>query len=132
MVLLFDCLAKCVVVFQLFSEILGENSESKVAEIVEAARTSIGMDISEIDLLNIDRFSNRIAALTDFRQNLNEYIKERMASCAPSLSALVGEQVSFNFVFLVNPAQKITVCVSSIVCLIYSHLDWCPTYIACW
>ncbi|VDN52353.1 unnamed protein product [Dracunculus medinensis] len=74
-------------------EILGENSESKVAEIVEAARTSIGMDISEIDLLNIDRFSNRIAALTDFRQNLNEYIKERMASCAPSLSALVGEQI---------------------------------------
>ena len=34
-----------------------------------------------------------MANLTEYRQELHEYIKERMNSCAPSLSALVGEQV---------------------------------------
>ena len=39
-------------------------------------------------------FASRIASLTEYRQQLHEYIKDRMASCAPSLSALIGEQVS--------------------------------------
>lgn len=64
-------------------------------EIIEAAKTSMGMEISEIDLLNIDRFGNRVTSLTDYRQQLHAYIRERMYSCAPSLSALVGEQVFF-------------------------------------
>ncbi|CAJ0585135.1 unnamed protein product, partial [Mesorhabditis spiculigera] len=67
--------------------------EEKVAEIVEAARTSMGMDISDLDLMNIERFAARVASLTEYRQRLHGYIKDRMHSCAPSLSALVGEQV---------------------------------------
>ncbi|VDD85178.1 unnamed protein product, partial [Enterobius vermicularis] len=67
--------------------------DDKAMEIIEAAKTSMGMEISEIDLLNIDRFGNRVTSLTDYRQQLHAYIRERMYSCAPSLSALVGEQV---------------------------------------
>ncbi|KAK0411511.1 hypothetical protein QR680_005687 [Steinernema hermaphroditum] len=67
--------------------------EEKVNQIIEAARTSMGMDISEMDLMNIERFANRVASLTDYRHRLHEYIKDRMNSCAPSLSALIGEQV---------------------------------------
>lgn len=74
-----------------FIEIIED--EVKVAEIVEAARTSMGMDISETDLLNIEHFSNRVASLMEYRQRLHQYIKDRMHSCAPSLSALIGEQV---------------------------------------
>ncbi|CAI4225193.1 unnamed protein product [Auanema sp. JU1783] len=70
-----------------------EGDEEKAAEIVEAARTSCGMDISELDLINIERFANRVAQLTEYRQKLHEYIKDRMGNCAPSLSALIGEQV---------------------------------------
>ncbi|PAV58483.1 hypothetical protein WR25_17090 [Diploscapter pachys] len=70
-----------------------DGDEAKAAEIIEAARTSMGMDISEMDLINIERFASRIASLTQYRQQLHEYIKDRMASCAPSLSALIGEQV---------------------------------------
>ncbi|KAM3719189.1 Nucleolar protein [Dirofilaria immitis] len=65
----------------------------KVAEIVEAARTSMGMDISDLDLFNVDRFAKRVDDLIIYRQRLHEYVKERMHSCAPSLSALIGEQV---------------------------------------
>lgn len=73
----------------------------KVAEIVEAARTSMGMDISDLDLFNIDRFSKRVYELTAYRQKLHSYVKERMHSCAPSLSALIGEQV-MKFVINLN------------------------------
>lgn len=70
-----------------------DGDEEKAAEIIEAARTSMGMDISDLDLANIERFASRVASLTEYRQRLHEYIKERMAACAPSLSALIGEQV---------------------------------------
>ena len=39
------------------------------------------------------RFAARVAQLTEYRQQLHQYIKDRMNSCAPSLSALIGEQV---------------------------------------
>ncbi|VDP08771.1 unnamed protein product [Heligmosomoides polygyrus] len=74
------------------TEIL-DGDEEKAAEIVEAARTSMGMDIADLDLINIERFATRVASLTEYRQRLHEYIKDRMNSCAPSLSALIGEQV---------------------------------------
>ncbi|CAD6186857.1 unnamed protein product [Caenorhabditis auriculariae] len=74
------------------SEILDEDEE-KTAQVLEAARTSMGMDISELDLMNIKRFAGRVAALMEYRQQLHEYIKDRMDHCAPSLSALIGEQV---------------------------------------
>lgn len=47
-----------------------------------------------MDLLNIERFATRVASLTEYRRSLHEYIKERMQSCAPSLTALIGEQVT--------------------------------------
>ena len=68
-------------------------SEEKVEEIIESMRTSMGMDISELDLINIERFATRVASLSEYRQRLHEYIKDRMSACAPSLSALIGEQV---------------------------------------
>ncbi|EJW83355.1 nucleolar protein 5A [Wuchereria bancrofti] len=73
------------------NEVLEDND--KVVEIVEAARTSMGMDISDLDLFNVLRFAKRVDELTVYRQELHTYVKERMHSCAPSLSALIGEQV---------------------------------------
>lgn len=81
----------CCSQFILFLEILED--ENKVAEVVEAARTSMGMEISELDLANIERFGKRVASLTEYRNRLHDYIKNRMESCAPSLSTLIGEQV---------------------------------------
>ncbi|KAK5976120.1 Nop domain-containing protein [Trichostrongylus colubriformis] len=74
------------------TEILDGDKE-KAAEIVEAARTSMGMDIADLDLVNTERFASRVASLNEYRQRLHEYIKDRMNSCAPSLSALIEEQV---------------------------------------
>lgn len=67
--------------------------EEKVHEIYEVSRSSMGMDISPVDLINIERFTDRVVSLGDYRKELQDYLKQRMHSCAPNLAALIGEQV---------------------------------------
>ncbi len=54
---------------------------------------SLGMDISPIDLINIERFAKRVVALAEYRKELQEYLRSKMHNIAPNLSALIGEQV---------------------------------------
>ena len=51
------------------------------------------MDISPIDLINIERFATRVISLAEYRKTLQEYLRERMNSIAPNLATLIGEQV---------------------------------------
>lgn len=51
------------------------------------------MDISPIDLINIERFSNRVVSLAAYRQGLQEYLRSKMSQVAPNLAALIGEVV---------------------------------------
>lgn len=52
------------------------------------------MDISPIDLINIESFSSRVISLSEYRKGLQEYLRSKMTQVAPSLSALIGEVVS--------------------------------------
>ncbi|XP_045430141.1 nucleolar protein 56 isoform X2 [Pipistrellus kuhlii] len=52
-----------------------------------------GMDISAIDLINIESFSSRVVSLSEYRQSLHTYLRSKMSQVAPSLSALIGEAV---------------------------------------
>ncbi|XP_046576907.1 nucleolar protein 56-like [Haliotis rubra] len=65
----------------------------KVKAIFDAARSSMGMDISPIDLMNICMFATRVIGLTEYRKQLSEYLKTKMSSVAPNLATLIGEQV---------------------------------------
>ncbi|XP_004345107.2 nucleolar protein 5A [Capsaspora owczarzaki ATCC 30864] len=65
----------------------------KAKQILDAARSSMGMDIADIDLVNIEHFADRVISLSDYRKNLHEYLSTKMGRIAPNLSALVGEQV---------------------------------------
>jgi len=67
--------------------------EEKAQEIVEAAKTSMGQDMSEADAAQVKKFTERVAGLIAFREQLQEYLKERMAAVAPNLAALIGELV---------------------------------------
>lgn len=62
-------------------------------QVVAASKMSMGTDISQIDMLNIDAFAGRVVALTKYRHNLHQYLQRKMDACAPNLSALIGEQV---------------------------------------
>ncbi|XP_063781572.1 nucleolar protein 56-like [Pseudophryne corroboree] len=66
---------------------------AKAQAVLDASRSSMGMDISPIDLINIESFSCRVISLSEYRKGLQEYLRSKMSQVAPSLSALIGEVV---------------------------------------
>jgi len=72
-------------------KVLGDSD--LVQSIVEAAKTSMGTDISDIDLLNIDAFAKNVVSLAEYRKELFEYLQSKMKVVAPNLTALIGELV---------------------------------------
>ncbi|XP_041997728.1 probable nucleolar protein 5-2 [Salvia splendens] len=73
-----------------FSEILPEEVE---AELKEAAVISMGTEVSDLDLENIKDLCNQVLSLSEYRAQLYDYLKSRMNTIAPNLTALVGELV---------------------------------------
>uniref|UniRef100_A0A8D8Y2Y2 Nucleolar protein 56 n=2 Tax=Cacopsylla melanoneura TaxID=428564 RepID=A0A8D8Y2Y2_9HEMI len=66
---------------------------AKAQAILDASRSSMGMDISPVDLLNIEMFATRVIALSDYRKSLGTYLHKKMGVVAPNLAALIGDQV---------------------------------------
>lgn len=77
----------------------------KAKDVLEAARMSMGQEISEVDMLNISRFALRVVKLSEYRKNLHNYLIKKMNDCAPNLSALIGEQVGAR---LISKAGSLT------------------------
>ena len=73
-------------------EIVGDEEMAKA--VVTAARTSMGMDCSAVDMVNIINFTQRMVKLAEFRKNLAIYLTDKMAVVAPNLSALIGDTVA--------------------------------------
>ena len=55
----------------------------------------LGMDISPIDLINIESFAGKVISLAEYRKSLAEYLRNKMKQVAPNLATLIGEQVSW-------------------------------------
>jgi nucleolar protein 56 len=77
--------------FPALNQITGD--EGKAKEIIEAAKASMGQDISDFDMVNIEKFADRVIELAEYRDKLHQYLLKKMHDIAPNLSALVGEQV---------------------------------------
>ena len=69
------------------------NSEEMAQDIIEAAKISMGQEITEMDCIQVNLFTDKVISLAEFRTNLAEYLKNRMSLVAPNLSALVGDVV---------------------------------------
>jgi nucleolar protein 56 len=67
--------------------------EEKSQQIIDAAKISMGMDMSETDSNQVQKWSERVVDLINFRESLSDYLKERMNAVAPNLQALIGEIV---------------------------------------
>ncbi len=74
------------------TEIL-DGDEIMAKNILDAARTSMGTDLNDIDAININHFAERAIGLTEYRKRLINYLSEKMNSVAPSLTALIGERI---------------------------------------
>jgi len=63
-------------------------------QIIDSSLISMGSDISQVDLLNIKYFSDRVDNLIKYREKLSNYLREKTQNLAPNTSALVGETVT--------------------------------------
>jgi len=66
---------------------------ARAQAVIDASKMSMGMDISPIDLLNIEMFASRVIGLTDYRKELSAYLGSKMSLVAPNLSTLIGDTV---------------------------------------
>lgn len=84
-------------VMQKLNEITCDESIDK--QILDASKSSMGMDISPLDLLNISKFASKIINLTEYRHQLMNYLISRMHNVAPNLATLIGETVNVFILF---------------------------------
>lgn len=73
-----------------FSEFLSEEVE---AQLKEAAVISMGTEVNDLDLANIRELCDQVLSLSEYRAQLYDYLRSRMNTIAPNLTALVGELV---------------------------------------
>merc|ERR1712241_1094593 len=66
---------------------------AKAKAVLDASKTSMGMDISQVDLMNIEMFANRVVALAEYRKELSKYLQDKMGNVAPNLATLIGDVV---------------------------------------
>merc|ERR1712106_608134 len=67
---------------------------TQAQEVLDASKHSMGMDISEIDLLNIHAFAERVIKLAEYRTKLQDYLHNKMGLVAPNLQSLIGDAVA--------------------------------------
>lgn len=84
-------------------EIIGD--EDVANAVVAAARTSMGMDCSVVDMVNIVNFTQRMVKLAEYRKQLSLYLTDKMSVVAPNLSALIGDMVAAR---LISKAGSLT------------------------
>ncbi|KAJ8715765.1 hypothetical protein PYW07_010247 [Mythimna separata] len=85
------------------TEILGDSEKAEA--IINASKMSMGMDISPVDLINIQMFAGRVVGLSNYRKQISEYLHTKMESVAPNLTTLVGDQVGAR---LISKAGSLT------------------------
>ncbi len=100
-------------------------SEETAAQIVQAAKTSMGMDMSDIDMVNIENFTSRLVKLAEFRRDLHGYLQDRMSTVAPNLAALIGEMVAARLISHAGSLTNLAKCPASTVQVYYTNIPFC-------
>ncbi|KAJ6807790.1 nucleolar protein 56-like [Iris pallida] len=93
------------------ADIIGD--EDKAKEIVEAAKASMGQDLSPIDLINVQQFAQRVMDLSEYRKKLYEYLVTKMNDIAPNLTSLIGEIVGARLISHAGSLTNLAKCPSS-------------------
>ena len=73
---------------------LVDDDQDIAQAIIDAAKKSMGQDVSETDMDNIVTFAGKVTSLADFRKQIFQYLTDKMAVVAPNLAKLIGEVVA--------------------------------------
>ncbi|XP_028765050.1 nucleolar protein 56-like [Neltuma alba] len=93
------------------TDIIGD--EDKAKEIVEAAKASMGQDLSPVDLINVQQFAQRVMDLSEYRRKLYDYLVTKMNDIAPNLASLIGEVVGARLISHAGSLTNLAKCPSS-------------------
>ncbi|CAK4675299.1 hypothetical protein LEN26_005094 [Aphanomyces euteiches] len=89
--------------------------EDKAQAIVAASRTSMGMDMSELDMINVNNFTSRLIGLAEYRKQLQSYLQSKMSQVAPNLAALIGDAVGARLISHAGSLTNLAKCPASTV-----------------
>lgn len=89
--------------------------ESVTTQIINASKSSMGQDISEIDLLNVSSFTKRVINLSEYRENLIDYLHSKLVQIAPNLSTLVGDTVAARLISHAGSLTNLSKCPASTI-----------------
>ncbi|KAI0647891.1 Nop-domain-containing protein [Trametes meyenii] len=70
-----------------------EDDSTRAQNVLDAARGSMGVALSDFDILNVGMFATRVVSLAEYRKSLQAYLHEKMNDVAPSLTALLGDRI---------------------------------------
>ena len=72
------------------NRLVDKETENKIKNLAD---TSLGSDFSKNDLDIILSLSSQIISLDSFKNNLKNYLKNRMYTIAPNLTSIIGEKI---------------------------------------
>ncbi|KAJ3685572.1 hypothetical protein LUZ61_014736 [Rhynchospora tenuis] len=93
------------------ADIVGD--EDKAKDIVEAAKASMGQNISPIDLINVQQFALRVINLSEYRKKSYDYLVTTMNHIAPNLASLIGEVVCARLISHAGSLSNLAKCPGS-------------------
>ncbi|MEM2320415.1 MAG: C/D box methylation guide ribonucleoprotein complex aNOP56 subunit [Candidatus Bathyarchaeia archaeon] len=81
--------------------------KSKITQIIEAAKSSMGADLEDKDIELLRRFSKQVMQLYEVRANIDKYIDELMEEVAPNLRALAGSSLGARLIALAGGLENL-------------------------
>merc|ERR1712173_395113 len=101
---------------EMFEELEAILMDSARAQaVIDASKSSMGMDISPVDLLNIDMFASRVIGITEYRKELSTYLRSKMSVVAPNLAGLIGEIIGARLMGHAGSLTNLAKCPASTV-----------------
>merc|ERR1711990_167287 len=88
---------------------------ARTQAVIDASKSSMGMDISPVDLLNIDMFASRVIGITEYRKELSTYLRSKMSVVAPNLAVLIGDAVGARLISHAGSLTNLAKCPASTV-----------------
>lgn len=90
--------------------------DAGIAErIISAMNSSMGQELIESDLAAMLKFCSRVISGFEYRDELKEYLRDKMDNVAPNLTAFIGESVGAKLLAQSGSLQNLSKCPASTI-----------------
>ncbi|MCS7095306.1 MAG: hypothetical protein NZ988_05840 [Thaumarchaeota archaeon] len=90
----------------------------EVERLVEASRRSLGIEVSDVDMAEILELAKTTYYLIEYRDRLQNYVRQLMAVEAPNVSAIAGPMVGARLITLAGGLDRLARAPASLVQLL--------------